>query len=226
MSSSSSSAYWEGIFLNIDINSIHQKLKDMDANNTYKMGLYRLQYFYLPQIDETKYLELESSPDKKVFMRLMLKMENKKNDMMDQQMKVEDFDQAKVMLKTTGFIPYHYREFNQEKWLYKNDVIITYNKYPGIEPFLQVIITKKQNVDSLLKKLELRPTQVLHQNVDKFYADIFNKSEKSIREINEITFQNIFDLIKKMSGKDMTKQQVTKQIRRRRTKTGKLLINQ
>lgn len=234
--SSSTSTFWEGLFLNINYETIRNRLKQLDAKMLYPMGLYRIQVLNLPQIDEVKFTILDELPNKKTFLTLVSKdkeIEKMKGNSPQQlkykpehQIKVDDFDKTKLLLEASGFVPVRYRELKQEKWFFQ-DVEVSYNKYPGLEPFVKILITKKMNVDSVLKKFGLQQTNVLHQQVNRFYADMFKQNINTIDDIPEISFKNIFDLIKKMDGNpDIVKQQFGRNIRRRRSKTGKLLVNQ
>jgi hypothetical protein len=224
MFSDKSNINWKGIFFNSSYAEFKKIVNNKKFNKIYSLGLYRKQYYLIPDIQDEKELILENIPIKKNNTYLILYSTKNNTEILLDKIKLNNFDRVKEFFKLIGINEHKYREYRQEKYMYNNG-IITYNEYPGIKSFIEIHFITKVNIKEELNKYGLSINKVIHADIYDLYSDMLNVDILTLNDIPSINFNNIEDIRNKFIKNDKKQIKELYTVRRRRSKDGTLLVN-
>lgn len=182
---------YEATFIDIDKESVRSKLKDIGAILVRPEFLQKRVTFNLPTGVDLKggWLRVRDEGDK---ITLSLKavhgegIESQKEILLT----VDDFDEAAELLSTLGCKQKSYQETRRELWKIGN-VEITIDKWPFLEPFVEVEGASEEEVKSVSEKIGFNYNDALFCAVGTLYSKKYDLEEDII---NNKTPKIVFDM--------------------------------
>jgi len=171
---------YEATFQNINKDEIKNKLKTMGAKLIRPEFLQKRVVFHMPEGHEIKggWVRVRDEGDKTTLSLKVVdgdKIENQKEIFI----KVNDFVEAKKLLKTLGCKEKAFQESKRELWTL-DGVEITIDEWPFLEPFVEVEGTTEDDVENVSKKLGFNYKEALFCSIDTLYSKKYNLSEDTI----------------------------------------------
>lgn len=160
---------FEATILDVDVNSLRQKLKDAGAKLVYPERLMR-RYIFAPfQKDRIHgtWVRVRDEGDK-VTMSMKVVSGKKIEDQKEICLTVDSFEEGYDFLKKLGLKQKAYQETKREMWLC-GGTEITIDTWPGLEPFMEVEGKKEKSVVAVVKKLGYDYSNAVFGAVDLIY---------------------------------------------------------
>jgi len=148
---------FEATFLQIDKETIRQKLKNVGAELVFPEFLMKRSVFNPPVPIDGAWMRVRQEPDK-ITMSLKVVNGNKIEDQKEVMLEVNDFDEAVLFLNSIGAKQKAYQETKRELWRL-GEVEVTIDTWPGLHPFLEVEGKTEESVKEAVQKLALDYTQ-------------------------------------------------------------------
>lgn len=160
---------FEATFPNIDKDEIRQILSKLGAVLKKPEYMQKRVVFKLPKGHEIKggWLRVRDEGDK-ITMSLKVIDGDNIDDQKEIYLKVSDFQQAELLLSSIGCEKKAYQESKRELWIL-DDVEITIDEWPFLEPYLEVEGKSKEIVEQVSKKMGFDFNKALFCSVDKLY---------------------------------------------------------
>lgn len=181
---------YEATFIKVNKDDIRKCLQKAGASLIKPEFLQRRVVFELPSGHEIKggWLRVRDEQDK-ITMSLKIvdgdKIENQKEICLQ----VGDFQKAINFLRTIGCEQKAYQENKRELWIL-NDVEITIDEWPYLEPFVEIEAKTEKEVKLVSEKLGFDYNQALFCSVDTLYNKKYGISIDYINhKISRITFK-------------------------------------
>ncbi len=180
---------FEATFTDVDKDAIRKLLEEKGAELVRPEFMQRRIVLSLPSGHEIKggWLRVRDEGNKTTLTLKIVdgdQIENQK----EVSLKIDDFSQAETLLTMMGCKKNAYQESKRELWKL-DDVEITIDEWPFLEPFVEVEGKSKQAVQDLSAKLGFDFDKALFCAVDKLYALKYNISEDVVNnQTPEITF--------------------------------------
>ena len=171
---------FEATFPNINKDEVRDRLRAAGAELKRPEYLQKRVVFHLPSGHEIPggWLRVRDEGNK-ITMSLKVvdgsAIENQKETMIT----VNDFGQAESLLTSIGCAKKAYQESKRELWLL-DDVEITIDEWPFLEPFVEVEGASKEAVEAVCTKLGFNFNQALFCAVDTLYNLKYNVSNDTI----------------------------------------------
>lgn len=178
---------YEATFINIDKEEIRKKLKEVGAKLIKPEFIQKRVVFNLPQGHEIKggWLRVRDEGDR-ITMSLKVVDGNKIKNQKEICLNVDDFQNAELFLTTIGCERKAYQENKRELWLL-DDVEITINEWPFLEPFVEIEGNSEDSVKKVSEKLSFNYKKALFCSIDILYnkkygipLDVINNQTPSI----------------------------------------------
>ncbi len=189
---------YEATFTNINKDNIRSKLKEINAILMRPEFLQKRIVFTMPKGHEIKggWLRVRDEGNK-ITMTLKIvdgsRIENQKEILLT----VDNFEQAEEFLTTLGCEKTSYQENRRELWKL-DDVDITIDEWPFLEPFVEVEGNSEEAVKDISKKLGSNYQNAMFGTVTTLYSKKYNIPEKVINnDILKIIFEMDNPFIKK-----------------------------
>ncbi len=171
---------YEATFKNIDKKLIRQKLKEIGANLIKPEFLQKRSVFHLPKGHEIDggWARVRDESDK-ITMSLKIvdgtNIENQKEVCLQ----VDNFEEAKQLLELLGCKEKAFQESKREIWKL-NDVEITIDEWPFLEPFVEIEGKSEKSVKSATEKLGFDYKDALFCAAGTLYSKKYNLPEDTI----------------------------------------------
>lgn len=180
---------FEATFTNIDKDRMRKKLSSAGATLVRAEYLQKRIVFKLPYGHEIPggWLRVRDEGNKTT-MSLKVVSGNKIEDQKEICLTVDDFDNGVSFLKSIGCIQKAYQESKRELWSLE-DVEITIDEWPFLEPFVEVEGKSKEQVERVSKLIGFDYSRALFCAVTKLYSD---KYGIPMNVINDHTEKIIF----------------------------------
>jgi len=172
---------YEATFININKDSVREKLKSVGAKLIKPEFLQKRVVFNLPEGHEIKggWARVRDEGDK-ITMSLKIvdgdNIENQKEICLS----VDNFEKAIEFLSISGFCKKAYQETKRELWVL-GEVEITIDEWPFLEPFVEIEGDSEQKVKDVAEKLGFDYLGAMFCSVDTIYSkkygfpgDVFN----------------------------------------------------
>ncbi len=171
---------YEATFQKIDKNEIRERLKKVGAKLLRSEFLQKRIVFNLPKGHEIKggWLRVRDEGDK-ITMSLKVVDGNKIENQKEIFLEVNDFKEAKRLLKTLGCEEKAFQESKRELWVL-DGVEITIDEWPFLEPFVEVEGRAEEDVKRISTKLGFDYREALFCAVDTLYSKKYNISADRI----------------------------------------------
>lgn len=144
---------WEAKFPKINKNKLRKKLRELKAKLVKAEFLQRRAVFFLPKGHEIEdgWLRVRNEGDK-ITMTLKVVSGGKIADQKETTLIVNDFEKARLLLKSIGCIEKSYQENKRELWIL-DDVEVTIDEWPFLEPFVELEGKSEEEVKRMSQKL-------------------------------------------------------------------------
>lgn len=159
---------YEGRVLNIDKASVQQRLTDLGAKLVAKKNYRRYVFNAVPAV-KNRWVRLRTDGQKT---KLTVKEITKAtvDGVQEWETRVDDFETALTILEKMGLKPKGYQENRRE--LYTLDgVKLSIDEWPGLKPLLEIEGHNKDEVYSMLNKLNLDSSQFTANSISQIYLD-------------------------------------------------------
>ena len=103
----------------------------------------------------------------------------------------EDFETACVFMDNLGLEKKSYQQTIREKWSHPLAHEITIDDIPGIPTYMEIDCTSKENLDKLIKLLDIDENKIRTGTYDKQFDEYYGISKNEFIKIPYITFNNI-----------------------------------
>ncbi len=180
---------YEATFTNIDKNEIRSRLSEAGAELIKKEYLQKRFVFELPSGHEIKggWLRVRDEGDK-ITMSLKVVDGARIDDQKEIQLVVDDLNKAKDFLASIGCPEKAYQE-NKREWWRLDEVDITIDEWPFLEPFVEIEGQSEESVKAASGKLEFDYSQAKFCSVDTLYSEKYGFSlDKINKEMPRIVF--------------------------------------
>lgn len=183
---------FEATFLINTKDEIRDILKNCNAKLIKKEFLQRRTVFNLPSGHEIEHgwLRVRDEQDK---ITLSLKIVHNNTNIQNQkelQLDINNFDTAVELLSLLGCEKKSYQENLRELWTL-DDVEITIDEWPFIEPYIEIEGNSEEAVKKIAKKLGFDYSEAYFGSVDGMYAKKYSITEN---RVNNQTPQIIFEM--------------------------------
>lgn len=180
---------YEATFIKVDKTEMRNRLRAVGAQLVKPEFLQRRVVFNLPSGHERvgAWLRVRNEGDKNTLSLKIIDGESI-SDQKELCLQVDNFDHAIDLLTLIGCDNKAYQETKRELWLL-DDVEITLDEWPYLEPFVEVEGKSEQAVQSVSEKIGLDYTKALFCAVDALYEMKYGVSKDTINNhIPRITF--------------------------------------
>ena len=183
---------YEAAFANINKDEIRARLKKAGAKIIYPEFLMKRYVWHFPKGHEVKgsWVRVREEADKITLSVKMISNNKKIEDQKETCITVNNFEDAKEIISTIGCQEMAYQESKRELWKI-NDVEITIDEWPFLEPFVEIEGPSEQAVKDVSKKLNFDYSKAIFGSVDFQYAA---KYGIAITQINTKTPRILFDM--------------------------------
>lgn len=159
---------YEGRILNIDGISVRKKLADLGAGLVAKKDYRRYVFNTIPAIKD-RWVRLRTD-GRKTKLTVKEMASATVDGVQEWEIVVDDFETALTILKKMGLKPKGYQENRRE--LYTLDgVKLSIDEWPGLKPLLEIEGHNKDEVYSMLNKLDLDSGQFTANSISQIYLD-------------------------------------------------------
>lgn len=173
---------YEATFLDVNKEKIKAKLKEVGATLVYSEFLQKRAVFNLPTGHDIKggWLRVRNEKDKTT-MSLKIIDGDKITDQKEVALKIDDFEKGILFLESIGCIKKAFQESKRELWVL-NDVEITIDEWPFIEPYVEVEGKSGEEVKEVSKKLGFDYSKAFFGSADGIISKKYGISENLIND--------------------------------------------
>lgn len=166
--------------LDIDVNTIKQKLNELWATFVWEKKFRRYVYDMNPPMDE-KWIRLRTDGKKTTLTCKHIIDSNAIDWVKEREVKVDSFDITNELLEQIGYTAKAYQENNRESYTL-DDCEIEIDSRPMIPPYLEVESSNKESVLKMLKKLEVSDLTTTSENTTDIYKRYW------VENLNDYTY--------------------------------------
>jgi len=182
---------YEATFIKINKKEIKKRLEDSGAKLIRKEYLQKRAVFLLPKGNEINggWLRVRDEGDK-ITMSLKIVDGDKIHDQKEVMLQVDNFEEAKKFLVSIGCEEKAYQESKRELWKL-DDVEITVDEWPFLEPFVEVEGNSEEVVKAVSKKIGFDYGKAKFCAVDTLYSEKYGIEKE---QINNNTPKILFEM--------------------------------
>jgi adenylate cyclase class 2 len=180
---------WEAKFLNVDKEKLREKLKSSGAKLVKPETLYKRAVFFLPKGHEIEggWLRVRDEGDK-ITMSLKATVNGSIDNQKETMVVVDNYDNARQLLKDVGCIEKAYQETKREVWEL-DTVEITIDEWPYLEAYTEIEGASEEVVKKASELLEFDYSQAVFGSADQVISKKYNIPEDAVNnEIPRIVF--------------------------------------
>lgn len=180
----------EAKFLNINVQHLQENLKSNSAKLTQARTLFRRIVYFDPQWGKESFLRLRDEGDKITITYKKVIDKTKLDWVLESEIQVTSFDDAKSLLSQLWFIQKAYQETYRET---RNlmDTSISIDERPWLNPFMEIEWKSNEEVEQVAKFLWFEMNQAVFGSVSEIYVIELWLTHDQINHTPVITFDNI-----------------------------------
>jgi adenylate cyclase class 2 len=185
----------EAKFLNIDVDKIRNKLKEIGAVLEYPERLMKRKVFDYPDKRLMKigaWVRVRDEGDKKITLSYKKLIDRTLHGTKEITLDVSDFETMCDFLQACGFDSKSYQETKREKWILGKSEI-TIDTWPWIPTFIEIESETEEEIHRVSDLIGFDWSKALHGSVETAYQDLFDVTDDEIDDWEEITFTPIPD---------------------------------
>lgn len=180
---------YEAKFLNIDKDDLRRRLAAAGAALVRPEFLQKRIPFDLPGDRKSKDAWLRvRDEDGKVTLSLKIVDGDRIEDQREIMLTVDDFDNAVALLDAIGCGRKSYQETRRELWHMEGGVDVTLDKWPFLEPFMEVEGPSEEAVRAAAEKLGCRWEDAVFGAVGKLYFMKYGMYPDAVNQLTKIVF--------------------------------------
>jgi adenylate cyclase class 2 len=188
---------YEAKFLNIDVDSIKNKLKKNGAKQVHgPLKFYRLIFKRCEERGDNPGFVRIRDEGKKITMTTKIFNDKKFPEECEVSIN-ESFEKGCEFLKAIGIEEKSYQETMREKWTHPLAHEITFDIVPGLPIYMEIDCTSEEKLNKLVSLLELDKTHMKYGSFDKTYTEYYGiPSDNIIHKTPLLTFKDVGTQIK------------------------------
>ena len=189
---------FEAKFLNIDITSIKNKLRENGAKKVHDpLKFYRVIFKRCNETgnDKPGFVRIRDEGKK---ITMTTKIFNDKKFPEEREVTInESFEKGCEFLRAIGIEEKSYQETIREKWSHPLAHEITFDIVPGLPIYMEIDCTSEANLNKLVSLLELDKSNMKYGSFDKTYTEYYDiPSDNIIHKTPSLTFKDVATQIK------------------------------
>lgn len=173
--------------LEIDKKDLEKKLIDLGAKKQADFNYRRKVYDFNPATSD-KWIRLRTDGNKTTLTIKEIKS-HEIDGTLESEIIVSDFEKTDLMLNKLGYYAHSYQE-NKRTRYFLDGVEIDIDTWPYIPTYVEIEGKSTEDVEKMIKKLELTQSRVTSLDVQGIFRDYYNIDIKSVPEVK---FENILD---------------------------------
>ncbi|MCK5590862.1 MAG: CYTH domain-containing protein [Candidatus Pacebacteria bacterium] len=189
---------YEATFLNVNKDTVREKFKKAGAELVRPEFLQKRIIFNFPEGHEVSggWVRVRDEGDK-ITMSVKIIDGDSITDQKETCLTIDSFEEGVEMLKTIGCVQKSYQETKRELWIL-NNVEITIDEWPFLEPFVEVEGTSEESVKEVSQIIGFEWEKARFCAVGTLYAEKYNILETIINnDTSKITFEMQNPFVKK-----------------------------
>lgn len=180
----------EAKFLNIDVDKIRTKLKEVSAVLKYRERLMKRKVFDYPDErlrKEGAWVRVRDEGDGLITLSYKKLVDRTLYGTKEITLDISNFEIMCDFLQACGFDSKSYQETKREKWMI-GESEITIDTWPWIPTFIEIESETEEEIHKVSNLLGFDWTKALHGSVETAYQDLFDVTDDEIDGWEEITF--------------------------------------
>ena len=180
----------EAKFLNIDVEKLRTKLKEIGAVLKYEERLMKRKVFDYPDErlrKEGAWVRVRDEGDGLITLSYKKLVDRTLHGTKEITVDVSNFETMCDFLQACGFDSKSYQETKREKWML-GESEITIDTWPWIPTFVEIESESEEEIRKVSDLLDFDWGEALHGSVETAYQDLFNVTDDEIDGWEEITF--------------------------------------
>lgn len=182
----------EGKWLNVDVEAVRQKLRDIGAELLQKERMMTRQVFDYPDKRLNKvdaWVRVRDEGDKRTLSYKML-LDRSVTGTKEITVVVDSFEETSKLLQAIGLESKSYQETKRESWKIGNTEI-EIDTWPWIPSFVEIEAETEDELKRAAELLGFEYSQVLHGSVETAYQAVYNVTDEEIDSWKKIKFSNV-----------------------------------
>jgi len=183
---------FEAKFLNIDITTIKNKLRENGATKVHDpLKFYRLIFKRCEEKgDKPGFVRIRNERNK---ITMTTKIFNDKKFPEEREITInESFEKGCEFLRAIGIEEKSYQETIREKWSHDLAHEITFDIVPGLPIYMEIDCTSEDNLNKLVALLDLDKSNMKYGSFDKTYTEYYDiPSDNIIHKTPSLTFKDV-----------------------------------
>lgn len=183
---------FEATFTDINPNLIREKIKSLGGKLIKPQFNQKRTTFNFPKGNEIEggFLRVRDESDKITMTLKIIKSQNSIDSQKEVELKIDDYENAVLFLKTIGAKEKAFQETKRELWKV-NNVEIMIDWWPFLEPIIEIEGKNEKEVKELSQKLGFNWENAIFDSIDYIYSKKYNISRDII---NNKTPKICFDI--------------------------------
>lgn len=180
----------EAKFLNVDVDKIRIKLKEIGAVLKYEERLMKRKVFDYPDKRLMKvgaWVRVRDEGDGQITLSYKKLVDRTLHGTKEITLDVSDFETMCDFLQACGFDSKSYQETKREKWVIGGSEI-TIDTWPWIPTFVEIESETEEEIHKISDLMGFDWGKALHGSVENAYQDLFDVTDDEIDDWEEITF--------------------------------------
>ena len=190
----------EAKFLNINVEEIRKKLKDMGAKLKYPERLMKRKNFDYPdwRLEKEGGWVRVRDEGNRITLSYKQLSERTLHGTKEASIVVNDFDDTCAILQAIGLVNYSYQETKRESWDF-NGTEIEIDNWPWVPTFLEIEGKGENEVRELAEKLGLDWNKALFGSVEIVYQAYYNVTEEEVDSWEEMRLGSVPEWLEKLT---------------------------
>ncbi|MBI4059703.1 class IV adenylate cyclase [Candidatus Giovannonibacteria bacterium] len=187
----------EAKFLDIDPDSLHEKLKEIGAKLVHPERLMKRKVFDFPDErleKEGGWVRVRDEGDK-ITLSYKRLVDRTLHGTKEITVEVSDFEKTCDILIAAGLQADAYPETKREKWELEGSEI-TIDTWPWIPTFVEIEAGSEDKLKEVVKKIGLDWSKAMHGSVETAYQKYFDVTEQEVDNWESITFTPVPEWLK------------------------------
>ncbi len=171
---------YEARILEINKEKLEEKLKSLNAKKVADFDYKRLVYDFNPA-DKGRWIRLRTD-GRKTTLTVKEVKSYEIDGTEENEIEVSDFETTNIILNKLGYIAKSYQENKRTRYLL-DGVEIDIDTWPYIPTYVEIEGNSKEEVEHIIKKLDLENQKLTSLDVQSVYKEFYNIDLKNMKEV-------------------------------------------